>query len=133
MPGNQLTPTFVMTARYVLLTHDHPHLHWDLMLEEESSLRTWRLAQEPLGEAPIKAEPLPAHRKHYLDYEGPVSGDRGTVTQWDAGDYLLEIDREEEIWVSLSGKRLRGRAILKRDPDTEFWTFQLTESEDSDS
>ena len=30
---------------------------------------------------------LPDHRKHYLDYEGEISGNRGTVARIDAGTY----------------------------------------------
>src|SRR5205807_395991 len=33
--------------RFVILEHDHPELHWDLMLEAGPVLRTWRLAAPP--------------------------------------------------------------------------------------
>ena len=63
--------------RYVILDHDHPSRHWDFMLESGGVLRTWRLLAEPTAGGPIAAEPLGDHRIAYLDYEGPLSGDRG--------------------------------------------------------
>ena len=98
--------------RFVILTHDHPHLHWDLMLESLGTLRTWRLAEELTAKPPSKAiaaEPLPDHRIAYLTYEGPVSGDRGTVSQWDAGTYESVSQTEAAICVDLHGKRVSGR------------------------
>ena len=52
-------------------------MHWDLMLDTGETLRTWRL--EPALPGVIRAEPLGNHRRAYLDYEGPVSGNRGSV------------------------------------------------------
>ena len=33
--------------RFVILEHDYPELHWDLMLETAGALRTWRLLRPP--------------------------------------------------------------------------------------
>ena len=65
--------------RYVILEHDHPFLHWDLMLEAGDALRTWRLLAPPSAAEPVPAQDLARHRKHYLDYEGPVSGNRYSI------------------------------------------------------
>ena len=70
---------------FVVLQHDYPTLHWDFMLEAGKSLRTWRLMSPPTQDSEVGAEPLANHRLRYLDYEGPVSGDRGHVARWDAG------------------------------------------------
>ena len=77
--------------RFVILEHDHPVLHWDLMLESGPALRTWRLAGPPesAGGA-VAAKASFDHRLAYLDYEGPVSRGRGTVRRWDQGTYLIE-------------------------------------------
>ena len=65
--------------RFAILAHDHPAPHWDLFLEAGPVLRSWRLLA-PLGrEAPVPAEPAADHRLLYLEYEGPVSGERGSV------------------------------------------------------
>jgi len=98
--------------RFVVLEHDHPFLHWDFMLETGNSLRTWRLLAPPDSEKPILAEPLPDHRLAYLDYEGPVSGGRGSVRQWDAGEFEWIRDSEHRCTFSLAGRRLTGKAEL---------------------
>src|SRR5207245_1027624 len=82
---------------YVILDHDHPHQHWDFMLEQGDMLATWRLAAPPQSGQTIAAEPSFAHRRAYLDYEGPVSGDRGRVVQWDRGEYEL-LAQAPEHW-----------------------------------
>ena len=99
--------------RYVILTHDHPFLHWDLMLEVEGALRTWRLSSPPEPQLEVAAEPLGNHRLAYLDYEGPVSGDRGYVTRWDAGVVEWLSDDANLLCVRLSGEKLNGELTLE--------------------
>ena len=36
-----------LMQQYVILRHDFPELHWDLMLEEAGVLKTWRLSAPP--------------------------------------------------------------------------------------
>ncbi|MDG2388292.1 MAG: DNA polymerase ligase N-terminal domain-containing protein [Planctomycetaceae bacterium] len=114
-----------MTSRFVILTHDHPHLHWDLMLEQETSLRTWRLNEDPNNSGPITAEELSNHRKHYLDYEGPVSGNRGTIVRWDMGTYETVADSEYQLEIKLAGEKIHSQAVLSRNPQNDCWEFQL--------
>jgi hypothetical protein len=110
--------------RFVVLTHDHPVLHWDLMLEHGELLRTWRLMQPPDVDGLIDAEALPDHRLAYLDYEGPVSGDRGTVWQWDAGTYEAVESAIDRVLVRLAGRRLCGVASLEQTNSGPAWLFQ---------
>jgi hypothetical protein len=100
--------------RYVILEHDHPFLHWDLMLEIDIALRTWRLAAPPASGGIISAQPLGDHRLAYLDYEGPVSGNRGTVKQWDRGDFEMISEGEDQLVLRLCGRRFNGSATLRR-------------------
>ncbi len=109
--------------RYVILEHDHPHLHWDLMLEAGAVLRTWRLQAPPRPGATVAAEASSDHRPHYLDYEGPVSGGRGRVVRWDAGTYAGE-ENPGRLVLRLEGARLRGTAVLARD-DSGAWSFTV--------
>lgn len=75
-------------ARFVILEHDHPTRHWDLLLESGDHLRAWRLAEAPTRQGQrMTIVPLPNHRLLYLEYEGPLSGERGSVQRWDAGLY----------------------------------------------
>jgi hypothetical protein len=98
--------------RFVVLTHNHPVLHWDFLLEAGGVLRAWRLTETPDAGRMIAAELLPDHRLHYLDYEGPVSGNRGEVRRWDAGEYTWQACTERQVQVHLSGGVLRGTATL---------------------
>jgi hypothetical protein len=120
--------------RFVVLRHEMPQsssragVHWDLMLEHEDRLRTWALAAEPASESDIVAEALPDHRMEYLQYEGPISGDRGEVRRWDEGTYELRAETADELVLKLSGKRLTGTVELKRRSGSEqTWSFLLRE------
>ncbi|QDT53235.1 hypothetical protein Pan44_12510 [Caulifigura coniformis] len=86
---------------FVVLEHDHPVLHWDLMLDAGESLRTWRLSEPPLAGRTTTCESLPDHRRAYLDYEGPVSGGRGTVSRVMRGDFAIEDDTPDHLTARL--------------------------------
>ncbi|MFQ5731082.1 MAG: DNA polymerase ligase N-terminal domain-containing protein [Planctomycetaceae bacterium] len=100
--------------RFVVLEHDHPFLHWDFLLEAGKTLRTWRLHARPDAGGVIAAEPLPDHRPVYLDYEGPVSGGRGEVKRWDAGEFAWTEGTSDQCTVTLTGRKLAGQACLRR-------------------
>ena len=76
--------------QFVIHEHTTPDgVHWDLMLEMDDCLWTWRLNTPP---AEIKDEPIPAERIHdhplrFLTYEGPVQNNAGQVTIADKGTY----------------------------------------------
>jgi hypothetical protein len=103
-------------VKFVILEHDHPCLHWDLMLEAGDVLQTWRLANPPeMGSSPIEAMALGDHRIAYLDYEGPVSGNRGAVRRWDTGDFDEEPDSSPLARkLILKGARLKRRVLLEK-------------------
>jgi len=109
--------------KYVILVHDHPFLHWDLMLEQNGVLQSWRLHAEPMSQTEIAAETLPDHRLAYLEYEGPVSDDRGTVSRWDRGHYSVLQQNEDSLAVQLAGEKLNGPALLSRQSDT-MWLLR---------
>jgi hypothetical protein len=111
--------------RFVVLEHDHPFLHWDLMLEAGPSLRTWRLAGPPAAGAEVEATPIGEHRRMYLDYEGPVSGDRGRVVRWDHGTFAWEREEGGLVAVRLEGGRLQGLLRLRREA-AESWRASFT-------
>ncbi len=118
--------------RFVILEHDHPHVHWDLMLEAGATLRTWRLSQPPsLGEI-IAAESLGDHRTMYLDYEGPVSGNRGKVRRWDLGAFEGQlpavIQETEQLKLMFRGQRLAGIVSMQALAGTS-WSFLWEKSE----
>ena len=85
--------------RFAILRHEMPPeaarpSHWDLMLEYRGVLLAWELPAIPFAGLPATFEDLGIrrlgdHRMAYLTYEGPVSGDRGSVVQVDSGEYWL--------------------------------------------
>ena len=96
------------------------------MLEMGSGLATWALQLPPDSPGPIPAEALSDHRPAYLDYEGPVSGDRGSVTRWDQGSYQLQHHGPSERVALLAGEKLNGRATLRQSPERpDRWQFSF--------
>lgn len=61
--------------------------HWDLMFESEGRLLTWAVDELPVAGAALIGQPLADHRIDYLNYEGPISGDRGSVTRISGGTF----------------------------------------------
>jgi len=114
--------------RFVILRHDSPRgLHWDLMLEHEGVLATWELPAEPDRlQQPTSVRQLPDHRLDYLEYQGPISGGRGSVVQYDAGTYSLQVHTPDQWNVELCGERLHGRVVLLcESSDRCRWTFRF--------
>jgi hypothetical protein len=105
--------------RFAILRHESPHgVHFDLMLELDGVLKTWAMPLPPtLGEE-TDCETLPDHRIEYLDYEGPISGDRGDVTRWDHGVYTTESRSDDEWVVQFTGEKLVARASFLRSSTT---------------
>ena len=99
------------TGRFVILHHQSPtNVHWDVMLETDSALATWAIPPQcPSGTSfTCPATRLPDHRKHYLDYEGEISDNRGVVFQINTGTY--EPLSPEQFF--LHGTHFSGTMIL---------------------
>jgi hypothetical protein len=96
--------------------------HWDLMLERHGALMTWRLAElpaawqgaQPDANVQLRAERIADHRLAYLDYEGPVSHNRGHVTRVDYGDFEILEETSAVIRVRLNGVSLK--AVVRLPP-----------------
>jgi hypothetical protein len=100
------------------------------MLEDDAALRTWALDVAPDAAPFIRAIQLPHHRKHYLTYEGPVSGNRGHVRQWDAGTFQWKCRDDELVQVVIAGGKLRGEIHLSIEGDC--WQLQYLPSNQPD-
>ena len=68
--------------RFVVLEHAWNGTHWDFLLEDGPALRAWALDAPIVRGQTQPARSLPDHRLVYLEYEGPISGDRGVVRRW---------------------------------------------------
>lgn len=112
--------------RFVILAHDWPTPHWDFLAEAGNVLRAWRLRRGPLIDVDVPAEPNFDHRLLYLDYEGPLSGDRGTVTRWDGGTCEWLVHEPERVELDIRGTELVGRVVIRLVDSA--WVFRLTAS-----
>lgn len=114
--------------QFVVLAHDWPHPHYDLMLEWRGTLRTWRLPEEPYSGCAIAVESLPDHRRRYLEYEGPVGNDRGWVVRWDKGTYAVDHASDDELCLHIQGERLHGALHITCEQD-DHWQLQVLDDE----
>ena len=116
LTGNVLPPS--PKPQFAVLQHrQRDYTHWDLLLElpARELLATFRVDQPPptwatAGVLPIQA--LPDHRRIYLDYQGPISGDRGTVIRYDRGTMRLVEQTPTHIAAEISGELLHGHLEL---------------------
>ena len=119
--------------QFVLLYHECPSgvpraSHWDLMLEEQGVLRTWVLddLQAFVAGERVPVEEIRPHRPEYLDIEGPLSGNRGSVTRMDRGTIEQFEATELRITARVSGQRIRGTLELTRTSRTSpLWQLSL--------
>jgi hypothetical protein len=117
--------------RFVILRHDSPRgEHFDFMLEAGGVLKTWALPDAPEAGVEMNCEALADHRLAYLDYEGPISGDRDAVARWDCGTYTIESQNGREWAVMLAGGKLAGRATLRCSADNpQRWRFSFNKQQ----
>jgi hypothetical protein len=121
--------------RFVILEHIgtstyKPGVHWDLLLEDGEVLRAWEVPQPLDSQVEQSVRQLPDHRKLYLDYEGPLSNNRGTVAQWDRGTYSLLNQADGKLMLKFAGSIVRGEIHLQKKNDAhEQWMLQYVHSE----
>lgn len=111
--------------RYVVLYHDGiPDPHYDLMFEMEPGalLTTWRSPVWPIANR-VRLAPLSPHRRDYLEYEGPVSGNRGYVTRAACGTFRQRKPESQTWELLLEGSAVEGLLIRSwRDTcGSELW------------
>ncbi len=119
-----------MGTRFVILHHQVAGgEHWDLMLERGEVLLTWQLPHEPVNSStlPMPASRIGDHRKAFLEYEGPISRDRGQVSRVDAGTVDFEEATPSRYKFTLAGGRLCGRFSLAA--DAEGWILMEHEGD----
>lgn len=116
------TSTAKKARRFVVLFHAHPGDgdHFDLMIEQTRVLRTWRLAQPPenaTNTEGIACLKIGDHRLDYLEYEGPVSGNRGHVTRHDEGRCVIVKESGDRVVLEFAGRKANGQFVMVRDAD----------------
>ena len=120
-------PPSAPTLRFTILRHERPvEPHWDLLLEisGQDPLLAWQIRESPdqwPGQT-LTARRLPDHRRIYLDYEGPLSNDRGHVTRYDTGVIAWTEFTTTEARFTLQGARLRI-AIRASGTGADLWSL----------
>ncbi|MDF1663611.1 MAG: DNA polymerase ligase N-terminal domain-containing protein [Planctomycetota bacterium] len=103
-----------MERRFSVLKHTLPAdqgWHFDVFFEMAEALFSLKLDEAPSLD--FVATRQFDHRKKYLDYEGPISGNRGSVTIWDRGKMKGEVQLGEAFTVELFGAKLSGRFTVE--------------------
>jgi bifunctional non-homologous end joining protein LigD len=102
--------------RFVVQKHqkESEPTHWDLMLEREGILETYRLALPPeeWGKEAIEAVKIFDHPLKFLSYEGSVNDGKGRVEIADCGTYGLVKKDENQQRISFAGMLLKGEFQL---------------------
>ena len=124
---------FALMPRYVILQHIMPphsgrDSHYDLMLEANGKLLTWAIPDVPSAGLRTTATKLPDHRLEYLDYEGPVSSNRGEVRRIGAGDYVTQQLHESVATFYLRCATNSLLCELRHDSGAE-WTVEFHKAE----
>ncbi|PSL37987.1 ATP-dependent DNA ligase LigD ligase module /ATP-dependent DNA ligase LigD phosphoesterase module /ATP-dependent DNA ligase LigD polymerase module [Labedella gwakjiensis] len=127
---------------FVVQDHHARGHHHDFRLERDGVLVSWALPKgvPDLGEKNRLAVQTEDHPLDYASFEGRIpTGEygAGTVTIWDAGTYVTEKWRDDEIIVTLDGRAdggLGGRAKIalirtKAGGDPKNWLFHRMELE----
>lgn len=113
------------SLRFAVLWHSFPQPHWDWMFEQGGKLTTFRSSPNCL-EALQSGIPqiwtlLPAHRRQYLDYEGPVSGNRGEVKRVLGGICLWLEETDQAIRLELNSPDFSGYLFLQTSTQPTQW------------
>jgi hypothetical protein len=111
--------------RFVIQKHTSgKDTHWDLMLQVENTLKTYRLDKSPhqILHASANATEILDHQIKFLTYEGPVNQGKGNVCIVENGTYEIIHKGPECISLNLNGKTLIGRYNLKHIEDNN-WIF----------
>lgn len=115
------------TLRFVIQEHTKPDdLHWDLMLECDDILQTYRLDKPPseILDFAATAEKIFDHPIRFLTYQGPVNNGKGNVKIADSGTYRRTDSSDSSIKLKLEGKILTGFFLLTHIKEN-LWQFEM--------
>lgn len=102
---------------FVIHRHDASHLHYDLRLEMNRTLKSWAVPKEPPKAKGVKrlAIHVEDHPLSYVKFEGTIPEGNygaGKVEIWDEGTYELKEKDKKKIEFTLHGKKLKGDYVL---------------------
>jgi DNA ligase D-like protein (predicted 3'-phosphoesterase) len=113
---------------YVVHKHAATHLHYDLRLEMDGTLKSWAIPKEPPIEPSVKrlAVQVEDHPISYATFQGTIPEGEygaGTVEIWDKGTYKLIDRKEDKLIVEINGEKLHGSYVLVRLKNKQNWLF----------
>ena len=86
--------------------------------QPEAPLTTYRIAAPPdqwLELGRMELTPIPPHRRIYLTYEGPISGNRGSVKRIDEGTFVPVLWTPQKKVIDLKLRRFQGVVSIEAD------------------
>lgn len=107
------------SLRFVIQEHHASHLHWDFRLEREGVLVSWAVPKG-IPDDPGKnrlAMRVEDHPLSYINFSGEIPEGNygaGQVYIWDKGTYECHKFRDDEVVVTLHGRRVQGKYVLFR-------------------
>ncbi|MHC4951154.1 MAG: DNA polymerase ligase N-terminal domain-containing protein [Planctomycetota bacterium] len=113
--------------QFVISEHTTPDdVHWDLMLEMDDVLWTWRLNIPPveIKNEPVSAERIADHPLRFLTYEGPVQNNTGHIKIADRGFYQITEQTEGSLVVTFEGQTLSGAYNLCLLDEKNHWELK---------
>ena len=116
---------------YSIQKHSATHLHYDLRLERNGVLKSWAIPKEPPKKAGEKrlAVQTENHPLEYAFFEGKIpegSYGAGKVEVWDSGTYQIIEEHENDMIISIKGRKLKGEYVLvktKMGNNLKNWLF----------
>ena len=102
---------------FVVHKHHASHLHWDLRLEMNGTLKSWAVPKEPPKTKGVKrlAIHVEDHPLEYAKFKGTIPEGHygaGKVEIWDKGNYELIDEDPKKIEIEMKGKKLKGKYVL---------------------
>lgn len=96
-------------TRFVVQEHHASRLHYDLRLERDGVLVSWAVPRgiPATGERNHLAVMTEPHPLEYLDFAGEIPKGEygaGSMTIWDAGSYIAEKWRDDEVIFTATGR-----------------------------
>ena len=111
---------------FVIQEHQTPDgVHWDLMLQEGDTLRTWRMNSPPRT---VDAIAMPLERIHdhplrFLTYEGPVQNNTSRIHIVERGRFKRIAQTPSQWSVVFDGVNLKGPFLLRQTNTPTAWAL----------
>lgn len=121
----------IPATRTVLLEHTTPdggvHLDWLIErpgIDAEHRLIAFRCTDDPTTRSAWVGERLPDHRARYLEYEGPISGNRGSVRRVWSKPCVLQTEAADGLSLTIEPLLTSARTLHLRRVASTRWSFQ---------